>query len=138
MVSQYNLDSSSLLDRHAPLVKKKIAMRPSCPWYTSKISIARRECRRAERVWRRRRLEIDKQIMVSSRSSLSKLIFDAKTAYLRGMVEEGRLNRRSLFQVLDRNVFKGGAMRLPTHQSRKQLASSFSLFFSREDCHDSL
>jgi len=66
---------------------------------------------------------------VSSRSILSNLIFEAKATYLRGKVEEGRLNRQSLFKVLDKNIFKAGAMRLPTHQSRKELASSFSLYF---------
>ena len=97
--------------------------------FPAQFSKARRECRRAERVWRRRRLEIDKQIVVSSRSILSDLIFEAKATYLRGKVEEGRLNRQSLFKVLDKNIFKAGAMRLPTHQSRKELASSFSLYF---------
>ena len=131
LVSRYQSDLGSLLDRHAPLVKRRIHLRPSCPWFTGRIASARKECRRAERVWRGRGLEVDRQILAAARASLSRTIFDEKTAFLRGKVEEGRLAGRSLFSVLDTHVFGGGGrrLRLPSHQSREQLASDFSRYF---------
>ena len=37
MVTQYNIDSSSLLDRYAPLRRRSIALRPDCLWFSSTI-----------------------------------------------------------------------------------------------------
>ena len=41
----------TLINRHAPLVPKKISLKPPNPWITPAILASKRHCRYLERVW---------------------------------------------------------------------------------------
>ena len=61
MQYQYQYDSvlSSILNKHAPLRKRVIAIRPRAPWYIEEIKEQKEICRRLKRRWRRSRLTSD-------------------------------------------------------------------------------
>ena len=49
MVEQYNSQISAIFDSHAPLVERKITVRPNTAWYNSTIRHAKVIKRRLER-----------------------------------------------------------------------------------------
>ena len=61
LCDQYDSVLSSILDKHAPLCKRVITIRPSAPWYSEEIKEQKVICRRLERRWRRSRLTSDYQ-----------------------------------------------------------------------------
>ena len=52
LVDLYNNTLRLLLDRHAPIMSKKVLFRPKVPWINSDIIKAKRQRRKAERKWR--------------------------------------------------------------------------------------
>ena len=67
---QYDSESvlSSILDKHAPLRKRVITIRPRAPWYSEEIKEQKVICRRLERRWRRSRLTSDYQSYTEQRT----------------------------------------------------------------------
>ena len=51
LVDTYNTGLSEILDRHAPLVTRRVRDRPSAPWLTEEVREARRRRRRAPVGW---------------------------------------------------------------------------------------
>ena len=81
--AQYNQVLTKLLDKHAPLKTCVITIRPYTPWYDEEIQEAKTERRKYERIWRKSKLEVFKQIYrgkcrdVNSRNKLK--LNDTKT-----------------------------------------------------------
>nr|KAG5698908.1 hypothetical protein BaRGS_006802 [Batillaria attramentaria] len=53
LVACYDDGLRQALDRHAPLVTRRVRDRPSAPWLSESVREARRARRRAERQWRK-------------------------------------------------------------------------------------
>ena len=62
LVDIYNDELSLLLDKHAPLLKKTIVLRPSCPWYTDELHSKKHLKRKLERKWKTTKLTVDHEI----------------------------------------------------------------------------
>ena len=59
VVSSYNNTLMAALDKHAPLMTRTIVQRPRVPWFSQEIREAKRPRRKAEKRWRKSRLESD-------------------------------------------------------------------------------
>ena len=59
LVHSYNDTLASILDRHAPLITKSVTKRPIVAWFNDKVKAAKLERRRAERKYKRTKLECD-------------------------------------------------------------------------------
>ena len=73
---------TSLLDKHAPLQKKIITVRPRVPWFKNEIKEAKRLRRRYERIWRRTGLESDRVNFTKARNHTNHIIEQARRDYL--------------------------------------------------------
>ncbi len=128
-LNQYNTGTRDVLDQHAPFKHRTFTVRPVNPWFSCEISQARRQMRKFERVWRRRRLEIDKEILLHHRNQLARLVIDSKLAYFRTKITECGSDRKVLYRLLDRCLITKKVTRLPRHSSPLVLANEFSCFF---------
>ncbi|KAK7481998.1 hypothetical protein BaRGS_00026801, partial [Batillaria attramentaria] len=70
----YNETLAHILDKHAPITTKHVPAHSSTAWYNPEIQKAKCRKRRAERKWRKSRLEIDRQLYKQARNELTKLI----------------------------------------------------------------
>jgi hypothetical protein len=57
LVDQYCNSLGNLLDKHAPLKTKVIPIRFQAKWYNNDIATAKRNRRKAERLWRKTKLK---------------------------------------------------------------------------------
>lgn len=64
LVSSYNNTLVAALDKQAPLMTRIIIQRPRVPWFSQEIREAKRQRRKAEKRWRKSRLESDLSIFV--------------------------------------------------------------------------
>ena len=81
LVSCYGSTMTSLLDKHAPLQKKTITVRPRVPWFNNEIKEAKRLRRRNERIWRRTGLESDRVKFIKARNHTNHVMEQARRDY---------------------------------------------------------
>jgi hypothetical protein len=129
LVWQYNSGLISCLDKHLPLRSKTIVVRPLNPWFNDEIWAARRSSRAAERRWRSRQLEIDKQILCRMRDRLSEAIKSAKTSYYSSCISECGKYQRALFKVVNRMLGRQRELTLPSHESLTTILNQFRAYF---------
>ena len=89
LVSCYNTTLSDLLDKHAPLFKKTITVRPRVPWFNVKH----------ERIWRKTRSELDRKRFTKSRNHANHVMEQARQDYYFKFIEENSTDQRRLFKA---------------------------------------
>jgi hypothetical protein len=132
LIEQYIIGVAGVINSHAPTKIKSFVIRPENQCFSSDIAAMRRLCRKFERIWRRRGLTVDKEILLHHRRSLAGLISTAKSLFLRNKIAECGSDRRSLFSLLDRCLTGRKELTLPRHSSPGDLATEFGHFLNRK------
>jgi hypothetical protein len=128
LVCQYNAVLTDVLDRHAPVQEKKIALKPESPWYTEVLRSEKRKRRKLERKWRKTGSPADRKLYREQCSHTNKLMTDAKTQYYSEMVNNSS-GQKELYKVINRIMHKNTDQPLPKHDSDMELADRFVDFF---------
>lgn len=128
IVHLYNKSLHNILDSHAPLKSCKITIRPSNPWYSPEIDEAKKLRKRLERKWRKSKLEVDRQIFTAQRQLVYNMIYEAKTTYYRDKISNCT-DQKQLFKIVESLLHQKGKAKLPSHNSKEQLAQKFNNFF---------
>lgn len=102
LVDQYHTCLSNLMDKHAPVRSKMFTERPLYPWYNTDITEAKQWRRKCERLYRRTRLTVHKDMYREAREKMNKMIKDAKMSYYNDKIMNGCSNQKSLFTFLDK------------------------------------
>ena len=90
---------SQVLDGHAPLKTKTVQARPKVPWYTSEIAEAKRRRRKAERKWRRTRLQEDLLAFKKLKNHVTYISTRAKRAFYSDFVNDNIEDQGKLFRA---------------------------------------
>lgn len=101
LVTQYNEGLSSVVDKHAPLRERVAVARPSVPWLTDDVRQMKRQLRKAERLWRIRRLHVDYDIYVHLLKDFSAFIKKTKRVYFSNKVLECGRDTKALHRLVD-------------------------------------
>jgi hypothetical protein len=128
-VIEYNATLSSVLDDHAPLIRRCFTVRPDNPWDSEEIHSSRRCVRRSERGWKRTKLTIDKEIILLGLQELHNMINKAKTTFLESQIHDSSRKKVSLFRLIDSLLLPKHFLRMPAHPSLTELVERFSDFF---------
>ena len=129
LVNQYNTELSRILDKHAPVCKRTITIRPSKPWYNNEISEAKHYRKQLERKWRKTKSTSDRQLFVAQRLKVTRLIDQAKTDYYGSKITGCADDQKSLFKIVEQLLHNKGPEKFPTHNDSFHLAETFSSFF---------
>lgn len=128
-MDHYNTTIHNAVEKHAPLTKKSVLLRPNTKWYSEELRDAKRERRRAERLWRKTRLEVHRQIFRDTSSKTAKLLYKTKQDYFSQKIEECGKDNKQLFKLSKSLMGKKQETILPSSTSNKELANEFSKFF---------
>ena len=128
LVHQYNNGLSSLLDCHAPLITRTVAVRPDNPWHTDEIRQTKCRLRKQEAKWRITGLEIDRQMFRNLRNDANHMCDNAKVAFLNEKIAKNT-GKRSLFKLVDSFLLPKSSLRLPRHDSPQMLVDRFGKYF---------
>ena len=128
MCEAYTSNLKDILDKHAPLIERKINTRPKTPWYNEDIKAAKRLKRQHEKKWRKTRLQIDREIFTASRNKVCHMIKAAKTAHYTKQIEECDKDPKKLYAVLNSISSKPSSRKLPTGELH-DILQAFSDFF---------
>ena len=129
LAESYNSVISNAINKHAPIIKKMVKIRPNTPWYDDDLRAAKHERRRAERIWRRSKSEIHRQYFKEQVKAYNKLLLDTKKKYFNNKVNELQNDQNKLYRITHTLLGDSGETVLPEHTDSDKLASDFSKFF---------
>lgn len=96
--SWFHSSCRTILDSVAPL---KTLQPRAKPEFSDATRTARRECRRAERMWKKDRLQVLSQILKDSWRNYQNTVKEAKRYYLSNIIVSKRHDTRALFKTID-------------------------------------
>ena len=128
LVQQYDTLLRSIMDKHAPVKRRVVTIRPAAPWYTNEVSVEKRKRRRLERKWRRTRLQADRQEYTRQCCVVNNLIKSLKSSYYTTIITENSTDQRVLFNTVSKLLQKQSTARYPSSCS-DALANSFADYF---------
>ena len=127
ILDQYEAAAMESLDIAAPTVRRRKVVRKYHPWYNDEIHHARKLRRVNEKIWRKTRLEIHRQIFADHRNTVNTMINLAKCDYFKTKLSDG--DSKTCFRVMD-SLFKSADRKLPSTSNMNTLCSDFASFFS--------
>jgi len=128
LVDHYNNSVVKVINKHAPATKRTVTVHHQTLWYTDEIRQAKRERRRLERVMRKSKLTVHRDIHNKQRNVVNELIERAKKDYFTEAINKSSTSKE-VFQIGNSLLFKKKECSLPSHTSAEQLANKFSDFF---------
>ena len=99
LVDLYNNTLRLLLDRHAPIMSKKVLFRLKVPWINSDIIKAKRQRRKAERKWVTTRCQSALILFKKSRNYVTFLMNKARQDYYSDLISNASNDLKHLFKV---------------------------------------
>ena len=118
-----------MIDSHAPKKTKIVAEREARPWMNTEIHQAKKQRRKCEKVWRKSKLTVHKEIYIEERQKVKSLISASKTKYFNEKIKDCEGNQKSLFTIVDKLLHRKQPSSLPKYTSLADLATDFSEFF---------
>ena len=125
----YNGTLKVVLDKHAPLITRSIKERPRVPWLNEEIKMAKRERRKAEKRWRRTKLDSDLAAFKVKRNATTALMNKARWEFYTNFIEEHSKDQKKLFAASNRLLNRGSVNCLPPTIDKAQFAEDIGKFF---------
>ena len=125
----YNNFLNSLENKFCPLISKEILVKADAPWYDHTVAVLHRQCRRAERRWRRLRSDTSRSDYTAARRAVGNQILLRKVEFYGGQVASCRGDQKKLCCLMNNLMGRDSPTSLPSSESDIQLALDFSRFF---------
>jgi exonuclease III len=130
LVRQYNVILQEVLDRHAPLLEKKVRKRRHTEWYNEDIMLAKRARRRAENKWRKTKLSVHRDMYKSECIRVHVLVKSAKAKFYQDKIDQCGTDQKELFKVAKKLTHQDKAATLPTYHDAVELGDRFAEYFT--------
>ena len=100
LVALYDSELSGIFNRHVPIKKRTVTIRPEAPWYSEELKSEKREKRRLERRWRASRSMRDREAYTRQCKVRKDLLSISRSNYYSNLGAENQSNMRSFSQFL--------------------------------------
>ena len=139
LVEIYNNGLKGILDKHAPVVSRKIRARISQPWMDEETRENRRVVRRAERKWRKTGLTVDREILVKENTAYQKFKTNKRKEYNTKKIKACKTSKQ-VFTISNELLGKKVHSPLPTNIPSNVLPQCFCDYFTNKikDIRDEL
>ena len=129
---QYDSVLHTLINLHAPLVTKKISIKPPNPQMTPAILASKRYRRYLERVWCKNPTALNRSRVTRQTHLCNRQMSKAKSAHYSKITAEHSGDHGSLWKAFNKILHCFPKMHLPDHSSIGTLANTFSSFFIKK------
>lgn len=103
LLENFNSKISNVMDTIAPVKTKMILSRKRTPWRnTMMVKALKTECRKAERKWRKTKLQIHHDLYKQSLCNFNHGLLKARQQYLSEMINKNINSTRALFAMVDK------------------------------------
>ena len=128
LCTEYTTSVTEIYNNHAPLVTKSAKRFRTSPWITPEIKAARLLRRTNEKIWRRSKLEVHREIYCQHRDDVNRLIQEAKQQHYQERL--ATRDPKATFQVIN-ELTKTSSVHLPAPPST-DLCNQFINFFANK------
>ena len=125
---QYDSVLHTLSNLHAPLVTKKISIKPPNPWMTPAILASKRYRRYLERIWRSNPTALNRSRLTRQTHLCIRKMSKTKSAHYSKIIAEHSGDYGSLWKAFNKILHRCSKIHLPDHSSIATLANTFSSF----------
>ena len=101
IVSQYNTVITNLLDKHAPVVEMAVRHRNHRPWFDEESKMTRKNVRRLERVFRRRRTTESRDEWKSALRQSRRMSRSKSSAYWKAKISDAGPDARGTWKSVN-------------------------------------
>ena len=129
LAQQYDSVLHTLINLHAPLVTKKISIKPPNPWMTPAILAPKRYRGYLERVWHRTPTALNRSRLARQTHLCNRQMSKPKSAHYSKIIAEHSGDYGSLWKALNKILHCCPKLHLPDYSSIATLANTFSWFF---------
>ena len=129
LVSSYNNTLMAALDKHTPLMTRTIVQRRRVPWFSQEIREAKRQRRKAEKRWRKSRLESDLAAFKAKRNFTTRLMNKARREFYSNFIDENNGDQKKLFRSSQRLFKRTMDDGLPPNLDSKTFSNDLGKFF---------
>ena len=126
---QYDSVLYTLVNLHAPLVTKKMSIKPPNSWMTPAILASKRYRRYLEHVWRRNPTLLNRSRLSRQTHLCNRQMSKAKSAYYSKIIAEHSRDYGSLWKAFNKILHHCPKMHLHDHSSIAAFEKTFSSFF---------
>lgn len=128
---KYNTALRSVLDKHAPAIRRRVPARKPSPWFSlvsEELLQAKRDRRKAEKQWRASRLTVHQQIYKKAKHLVTSLVHKAKCLFYCNKIENAQ-SSKELYQITNGLCARTKTTQLPTTYPTVCLPNVFSEHF---------
>ena len=129
LVHAYTTGIEAVMDQQAPVQRKSITLRPNAQWYSDELRHAKHARRRTEKVWRRTKLSVHRQLFREQCNAVNKLMISAKKTFFSAKIRDCGKDQKQLFKLTSHLTGNTGHVILTIHESADQLATIFGDFY---------
>ena len=119
----------TVINFHAPLVTRKISIKPPNSWMTSAILASKRYRRYLAHVWRRNPTALNRSRLTGQTHLCNRQTSKAKSVHYSKIIAEHSADCGSLWKAFNKILHRCPKIYLPDHSSIGTLANTFSSFF---------
>ena len=123
-IDNFNRTLDSVLERHAPLCRRKVRADKLKPWYRDELEAAKNHRHRAERQW----VKAAKQISNAAKRLVAKIVHKAKSLFLGNEIANATSSKQ-LFNVCGRLIGRKRSSPLPSLYPIHDLPDVFNNYF---------
>lgn len=129
IVSTFDTCLSVVLDKHAPLVKRRPPPHPPVPWWSNDIVLSRQRMRLAEKLWRRSKLLSHRDLFTEAKREHHVTIRQSQRQFIIDKLSESTPSSKNTWRLLHNLLGRHQASPKPDCASLSQLSTDFNLFF---------
>ena len=130
LVHLYSSTLSSLLDKYAPEVQKCIVERPDTAWMTPAVLSMKKTRRRAEKKWRKSRLEVHRQIYRQTRNRCKMEAKKARAEHIKEVLDGASNDPRKMYCIVNKLLGKDSVSPVLPEMEDQAAADALSAFFA--------
>jgi exonuclease III len=98
---EYNNSLRQIMDKHAPVVRKRVAIRPKVPWYGKKINDLKRVKRKCEKIWRSDRNELNLKKFHEARNAYVNELNTQRLNCIKNAIIEAKGNKKKVSRLVN-------------------------------------
>ena len=126
VIDQFNSTLQSMIDNHAPIIRRSVTLRPYAPWFTDEIKVAKRKRRKLEGQWRAHNTEANHLLCTEYCREVNDLI---REDHFSSIIESKQGDQKILFQAVNDLLYRKSIVRYPSVGSNMAMAEKFKPFF---------
>ena len=129
VIDQFNSTLQSMIDNHAPIIRRSVTLRPYASWFTDEIKVAKRKRRKLERQWRAHNTEANHLLYTEHSREVNDLIRCAKENQFSSIIESNQGDQKILFKAVNNFLYRKPIVLYPSVGLDMAIAEKFKSFF---------